>query len=399
MIGGATGRAGRELDRAGDADADAAHVVARCGRPPRAARRTSPRATSRTTSGPSAIVDVGRASRRATSPARSVTATRECVAPRSAASTTPASRLKANVCRRAAAGRGARAGRDHEPVREQRVHALGDGRARQAGAARRDPRACSRARRGSAAASRRPPSPRTSRYRPVPPWRISMAQAGGLRGDFALRLREFAVGVCSFCLTIGKSRGSVRAHGERAAAGGRGGAGRCERRRAAARASRRARASLRGTGGGGRGGRRPLAVGDADVGPRRRRAAATGAHGLRAGSLAAPPAAAVAGARGDRFRRSGSRGVRASSTTPPARCGWSGSPPGRRDEVEVACFRAPLEYADHELPAELQSADADAARRRQAGRERALHATDGVLLARALPPRGRPARTRGRGLL
>ena len=26
-----------------------------------------------------------------------------------------------------------------------------------------------------------------------------------------------------------------------------------------------------------------------------------------------------------------------------------------RDEVEVACFRAPLEYADHELPAELQS--------------------------------------------
>src|SRR3954471_17786455 len=26
-----------------------------------------------------------------------------------------------------------------------------------------------------------------------------------------------------------------------------------------------------------------------------------------------------------------------------------------RDEVEVACFRAPLEYDDHELPAELQS--------------------------------------------
>src|SRR6476659_2921076 len=26
-----------------------------------------------------------------------------------------------------------------------------------------------------------------------------------------------------------------------------------------------------------------------------------------------------------------------------------------RDEVEVACCRAPLEYADHELPAELQS--------------------------------------------
>ena len=50
----------------------------------------------RTVSGPSAIGMSVRVSTM-TSPARSVTATRECVAPRSAASTTPALRLKAKV--------------------------------------------------------------------------------------------------------------------------------------------------------------------------------------------------------------------------------------------------------------------------------------------------------------
>ena len=68
-----------------------------------------------------------------TSPPRSVTASRECVAPRSAASTTPGLAVEGEHLRRPAAGGDAPAGGDHEPLREQRLHPLGHGRAREAG--------------------------------------------------------------------------------------------------------------------------------------------------------------------------------------------------------------------------------------------------------------------------
>ena len=87
------------------------------------------------------------------------------------------------------------------------------------------------------------------------------------------------------------------------------------------------------------------------------------------------------------------------STTPRARSGSIGSPRGDRDQVEVACYRAPLDCGDGELPARAAIRHADAVRRPAARRERALHAPDRVVHPRALPARGRPARARGGGLL
>ena len=87
---------GRVLDRPGDADADPAHVAVARGRP-RAAGRGSARRPSRAPPRDRARSRSRRSPRRAPSPPRLVTARRAWVAPRSAASTTPASSLKANV--------------------------------------------------------------------------------------------------------------------------------------------------------------------------------------------------------------------------------------------------------------------------------------------------------------
>ncbi len=88
--------AGRVLDRARHSDPDSAHDVVVLGPPPagRAWNRSSTQ--SRTVSGPPAI-GMSALSSASTVPPRLVTASRECVAPRSAASATPASSLKASI--------------------------------------------------------------------------------------------------------------------------------------------------------------------------------------------------------------------------------------------------------------------------------------------------------------
>ena len=100
---------------------------------------------------------------------------------------------------------------------------------------------------------------------------------------------------------------------------------------------------------------RALALGDADVGARRRGAAPPGADGvLHRG-------AGCTGRRrpGASTRRSGSTRSAAwsayASTTPPARCGSSDSPRGGAIRWRSPASARPLECGDGELPAELQS--------------------------------------------
>ena len=88
--------AGGEFDRARQTDPDAAYVIARDFRSRAGGDRTSPRAKRGRVSGPFATA-MSWTSWASTSPARSVTATREWVAPRSPASTTPASPLNASI--------------------------------------------------------------------------------------------------------------------------------------------------------------------------------------------------------------------------------------------------------------------------------------------------------------
>ena len=132
MIGGLTGRPLSNSTGPGHADPDPAHVVAgtadlaraarRSGRPPiRAPPPGRGRCRGRTLA------------RRAACRARSLTATRAWVAPRSATRTTPGVAVEREHRRRAPAGGGAAARLVDEAVAEQRVDALGDGRAGESG--------------------------------------------------------------------------------------------------------------------------------------------------------------------------------------------------------------------------------------------------------------------------
>ena len=132
MIGGLTGRPLSNSTGPGHADADPAHVVGSAtdfleqlvealghpARAPASGRAAMSRSAARSASGV---------------PPRSLTATRACVAPRSATRTTPASRLNASTVAGRPPVEALAAGLVDEPLREQRVHTLGDGRAGEAG--------------------------------------------------------------------------------------------------------------------------------------------------------------------------------------------------------------------------------------------------------------------------
>ena len=107
------------------------------GRSPRARRRAARRSrpSSQLHHRLGAVGDRDRRAppRRGSSPARSQSARRAWVAPRSAASTTPALRLKLSTCAGPAAGRGDVGVGHQQPARDQRVDALGDRRAGEPG--------------------------------------------------------------------------------------------------------------------------------------------------------------------------------------------------------------------------------------------------------------------------
>ena len=159
-----------------------------------------------------------------TVPARSVTARRACVAPRSAASTIPAPPLKLSSCGGRPPVEAASASETSRFCCEQRVDALGDRRAREPGRGHEVAARGRRALRGSAAARRRRRRSCSGRF--------GVSRHRGGEPTDRRRTRNRAQRGCgSSCVTLARPLAALRERDPRRVA--RRGAGRSARPRAA----------------------------------------------------------------------------------------------------------------------------------------------------------------------